>query len=170
MDESKGKTLFLIRHAKSSWDHAGLADHDRPLNKRGQHDAPMMGQRLLTRNTAPDQIYSSTALRALSTARAMASELGLDPDAIITDQDLYLASASELLHRVQHFDDAADCCFLVSHNPGITSFANRLANLDIDNVPTCGIVELNMNIQHWPEAQWGRARLLDFDYPKKIRP
>ena len=91
------KTLTLVRHAKSSWDDTELADFDRPLNRRGERDAPEMARRLAATGDPPDRIVSSPALRALQTARVLAPALGIDPASLVTESRVYEASYSRLV-------------------------------------------------------------------------
>lgn len=167
MHSPQPKTLLLVRHAKSSWNHPGLSDHDRPLNQRGEHDAPMMGARLARRAKVPQRIITSTALRAARTAEAIAAELDYPHKAIVREPALYLAPASVMLELLQGFDDRHHCYLLVSHNPGITELINRLGDRPIDNLPTAGVVELRFDCAHWSELRWGSGQQTYFDYPKK---
>jgi len=91
------RTLYLMRHAKSSWDYPELSDHDRPLNARGRRDAPLMGRQLLSRDVSLDLILSSTAARALTTATPVARELNFDPEKLQTDPEIYCADQYGLL-------------------------------------------------------------------------
>jgi phosphohistidine phosphatase len=163
------KQLLLIRHAKSSWKQAGMADFDRPLNPRGERDAPNMGERLSRAGVAPDVIVSSTARRAADTARVFAEQLGHDPAELVLDSELYLASPPELLEAVRRLEPRVEHAALVAHNPGITDFVNALAGTYIDNVPTCGVARLRLDIEEWRNADAGCAELVEFDYPKRDR-
>ena len=160
------KSLFLVRHAKSSWKHPDLPDRLRPLNKHGQRDAPVMGERLAKREIAPDLITSSPASRAMATAKVIAREIGYPEEDIRADERLYGASAFELLEIIQELGDHLDRVMLVGHNPGLTDLANDLG-CDIDNVPTCGIVELAFDIDSWALVDDVEPKQMDFDYPKK---
>src|ERR1700752_5046969 len=91
------KTLFLVRHAKSSRDDPSLPDRERPLDDRGLQDAPKMGKRLRKRAVEPDLLVSSPALRALTTAQLMADEIGYQRKAIVVDERLYASSPDDLL-------------------------------------------------------------------------
>lgn len=161
------KLLTLIRHAKSSWKQAGIDDFDRPLNKRGERDAPRMGERLARSGAAPDVIVSSSAQRATRTAQLIAEELGIDPAELALDPELYLASPGQLLETVRALDPGIEHAALVAHNPGVTDFVNGLAGVRIDNLPTCGIARLRLDIERWRDADTDCAALLDFDYPKR---
>lgn len=158
------RTLLLIRHAKSSWQEADLEDIDRPLNNRGVRDAPIMGQRLLARSLMPDLIVSSPAVRALATARAIAHEVSYSLETIVVDDELYAAHPQDVLDAVSAFDDAVQFAMVVTHNPAITELANRFSDAPIENVPTCGI--LTIEVSAWSRID--AATLVDFDYPKKF--
>ena len=158
------KTILLIRHAKSSWKFPDLKDIDRPLNKRGNRDCVLMSAVLADMQVHFDKIISSPAERAMSTAKAFASE-----DKIFTDQRLYLESISRLLTIIHEQDDAIQCVALVSHNPGITDFANFLAKADIENIPTSGIVGIQYDCNSWKEIEKGKGKMLFFEVPKKHR-
>jgi phosphohistidine phosphatase len=160
------KTVYLIRHAKSSWDDEDLDDFDRPLNDRGLKDAPRMGKRLQDRVVVPDIIYASPALRALTTAQIIAEIIGYPVKAIQTDRRMYNADEDVLLEILQSVLDKNNCIFMVSHNPGITAFANALFNQSIENIPTTGIVAGELNINSWRSAKWGVGKQLIFDFPK----
>ena len=114
------KTLLLMRHAKSSWTVNGQPDRDRPLNERGSLDAPAMGAHLLRQNVCPDRIVSSSACRALTTARKVAQTCGLADDDVVMLDSLYHASPRAILDDVQALDDdEAQCILVVAHNPGM---------------------------------------------------
>ena len=161
------KRLTLVRHAKSSWSDRAATDHDRKLSGRGKRDAPRMGRRLRARGVKPSLILSSTAERALATARIIAFELGLPRDFPTTEPALYHAWPYTILDIVQRQDDACSDLMLVGHNPGFTEFANALApDFRIDNLPTAGIVAVELDVETWPEADAGSARFVFYDYPK----
>lgn len=161
------KTLYVIRHAKSSWANPALSDFDRPLNKRGEKDAPTMAKRLKKRNVTPDLLLSSPAARALATCQIIAKEAGYSKSKIKTDKNLYHAEDAEILRIIQTLDNKYSCVWIFGHNPGLTDFVNLLADADIDNVPTCGVVACSINIQSWDEAGKGKGFVISFDFPKK---
>ena len=126
------KTLVLVRHAKSSWSDPSLDDFDRPLNKRGERNAPEMGRRLGESGLQPDIFVSSPANRARSTAEIIAKELDYPADNIIYHGDLYHASPGDLLEAVRSLGDNIETAFLFGHNPGITSnCSSRIRNMRI---------------------------------------
>lgn len=160
------KTLYLIRHAKSSWDDPSLRDEDRPLNERGLRDAPRMGKRLKEKDVVPDLMISSPANRALTTCRIIGKILKYREEHIKLCPELYHASEEDILHVVHTLNNKHDEVLIFGHNPGITEFANRLTNEHIINIPTCGIAACALNIDHWEETDWGKGKLLFFDFPK----
>ena len=145
------KTLYLVRHAKSSKDDPSLADRDRPLADRGRKDAPMMGKRLAKRDVKPDLLVSSPALRALTTAQLMADEIGYARKKIVLDDRLYGSSAHGLLAVVRALDKKVDRVMLVGHNPEFTELAHRLSS-DIADMPTCAIAEFRFDTKTWSDV------------------
>lgn len=161
------KTLYVIRHAKSSWDDPTLSDFDRPLNNRGKKDAPEMGKRLKQRKVLPDLFLSSPAERARTTCYAIAEELGYPESKIKTDKNLYHAEDAEILRIIQSLDNKYACVWIFGHNPGLTDFVNLLADAGIDNIPTCGVVACSLNVQSWDEVSRKKGVVTFFDFPKK---
>ncbi len=166
------KKLLLVRHAKSSWDNLAMNDLDRPLNERGEKDAPHMAKILKQREVYPDRMISSPAVRALATCKAFAKILQFDSHKIETVDTLYHASAATLLNVLaslkEHPRDKEDIVLLFGHNPGITEFANELLDVHIGNIPTCGMVAATLTIDEWKEISFGCGEMDSFDYPKKF--
>jgi phosphohistidine phosphatase len=160
------KTLLMVRHAKSSWKDPDLADHRRPLNKRGKKAAPEMGRRLRARGVLPDVIVSSDARRAVDTAVSMADMLGLPPQAIRQNPDLYLGTPDRILAVVYQLDDQWNQVMLVGHNPGLTEMANRFTPAPIANIPTAGVVALRFNTRSWRNIDRDNLEFSWFDFPK----
>jgi len=161
------KTLVIVRHAKSSWDNPGLSDHERPLNKRGLKDAPVMGARLVQWGPPVDRVISSSAARALATAELVTQEMGLAWDEIQIEDALYHATEEEMLEIIQEQDDYIDGVMLFGHNPGMTYLVNDLSNLDLDNLPTCGVVILQFEVDSWTEVGEVQAISEQLDFPKR---
>ncbi len=161
------KTIYVIRHAKSSWDDISVADINRPLNERGNHDAPYMGKRLKERRVVPDLLISSTAKRALDTSEKIGAILNYAKEKIKTYRDLYHAEDESILRVVKTINAKHDTVLIFGHNPGLTDFVNRLTNTNIDNIPTCGIVACTLNVNSWEDTDWGKGEVAFFDYPKK---
>lgn len=164
------KRLFLIRHAKSSWDAQGLDDIDRPLNKRGKRDAPFMGARLQRYGVQPDLIYTSPARRARTTAQLIAGCLGYPEERIEQHAGIYSSELNRLLELVQQTDNGVNVLFLVGHNYVLTDLAEFLTGEALGNVPTCGIVGVAFDIRSWKDVAGGEGQMLFFDYPKKHAP
>ncbi|MTI19740.1 histidine phosphatase family protein [Fulvivirga sp. RKSG066] len=160
------KTLYLIRHAKSSWKFPELSDAERPLNKRGKRDAPDMGKRLKNKGLFPDLMLSSPANRALTTCQMIAKALDYPKEAIETDRRVYHAGVSELLRVVQGIDDTWNTVCLFGHNPGFTDFANELTHSDIYNIPTCGVFACSFDVDSWKDVGYGKGKRTHYDFPK----
>jgi phosphohistidine phosphatase len=162
------KRLTLVRHAKSSWKNAALADIDRPLNGRGKRDAPLMGAHLVALGCQPDIILVSPARRARKTAQLLAAALGGVSGRVLVDPALYEASAALLLERVRTLDERWQHVMLIGHNPGLTDFANLLTAAGIDNIPTCGVLVAELDIDSWPVADAGCGRTFLYIAPKDL--
>lgn len=161
------RTLYLVRHAKSSWDNPELDDFDRPLNDRGKRDAPRMARRMKEREIVPDLLYSSPAARALKTCKEFAKVLGIKESAIKTDPELYHAGADLLLKKIQGLNDKHDMVMVFGHNPGLTEFANLLTGEHILNIPTAGVVAIRFKSGSWKAIGEGTGKLEFFDFPKR---
>lgn len=161
------KRLFLIRHAKSSWDDSGLTDYERPLNKRGERDAPFMAQILKKEKIFPDAVYSSPAVRAITTAEIFAGEIGFDFKKIITENSIYDSGIRELEAIVQSIPASYKTVFIFGHNPAFTYYANHLGNKLVTNIPTCGIVGIEINVESWKNVERGKGKTFFFEFPKK---
>jgi phosphohistidine phosphatase len=161
------KKLFLIRHAKSSWDDASLPDEERPLNKRGKKDAPLMGALLHKQGVTPDLIISSPAKRAFSTAKKMAKELNYPKDHIQTFDKLYLSSPAALLEVIQSQPAEVRTLLLFGHNPELTQLVSQLCDQPVDSIPTSGVVCISFQADSWQKIAANNSRFDFFDYPKK---
>ena len=159
------KTLFLIRHAKSSWDDPALPDMDRPLNDRGRRDAPKMGERLAKRDVKPDLILSSPAMRALKTAEIIAKKLDYRRKDIVVDDRLYAVGADDLLDVIHKLDDKLERVMLFGHNPELTELAHRLSN-KITHIPTCAVAEFTFDAKSWSKIGKVKPAKVALDYPK----
>ncbi len=160
------KQLLLVRHAKSDWDNIKLSDFDRPLNSRGEKNAPEMARRLLKRGKIPQQIVSSPAVRALTTAQHFAKELGLNKSDIVKEEEIYEALTSTLINVVNLLDNSYSFTALFGHNPGITDLVSKLCNKDLYNIPTCGMVLIQFPFPDWSMISVGTGEIVFYDYPK----
>lgn len=160
------KKLFIIRHAKSSWKDSALDDFSRPLSKRGKSDAPMMGNRLKKRKISPDIIISSPAKRAKTTAEIIAKELKYSKD-ILFDDEVYESTLTKLHEIVTKVDDNNTTLFLVGHNPSLNMLAEHYVDFS-ENIVTCGVLEIEFDCNRWMDIDAKNAKLISYDYPKKI--
>ncbi len=160
------RRVTLVRHAKSSWDTPGQADHDRPLNERGKRNAPMMGKRLLARGARPSLILTSTAKRARETAKIIAFQINYPREFIHSEADLYLATPEKILSVIAAQDDNFHDLLVVGHNPGMTELATRLSGRPIGNLPTAGVICVDVKLAGWSELGTVQGNMVYFDYPK----
>ncbi|MDH3274067.1 MAG: histidine phosphatase family protein [Gammaproteobacteria bacterium] len=161
------KTLTLVRHAKSSWHDTDLSDRERPLNKRGIRDAPIMGRRAVEAGIRPSLIIASPAVRAWTTAKIFATALGYPIEFLQREDDIYLASLDSLLDVVASQDPGFNNLMLFGHNPGLTDFANYLSPGLTHNLPTAGVVSVEIDRDDWLLFERPKTELLVYDYPKK---
>lgn len=161
------KTLIIIRHAKSDQHGMFASDFERPLNKRGEHDAPMMAERLKNRKIKIDAFVSSPANRALTTCTLFCKTFDVSIHDIIKIDALYHAPRDTFYQVINNLDDQFNTVSVFSHNPGITDFANSLCHgLYIDNMPTCAMLAVESDIHSWKDFRTAEKKFLFFDYPK----
>ncbi len=141
------KQLILIRHAKSSWNQPNLSDFDRPLNERGERDAPVMGKRLLERGIRPNALVSSPAKRAFSTACVIAEALGFPPQQIRTEPRIYEATVGTLLAIIQALENRHQQVLLFGHNPSMSELSRYLSGESLEELPTCGVFALQFTLK-----------------------
>ncbi|HSM31425.1 MAG TPA: histidine phosphatase family protein [Woeseiaceae bacterium] len=160
------KTLTLVRHAKSSWKDTSLPDRDRPLNKRGKRDAPEMGRRITDAGIRPSLIVSSPAVRAWATAKVIANQIDYPREFLQRDSALYLASVDGILDVIVSQDAGFNNLMLVGHNPGFTDFANYLVPGLTNNIPTAGVVCVELDTDDWSLYDKPDVKLVLYDFPK----
>ncbi len=173
------KYLTVVRHAKSSWDQPGAADHDRALNDRGLRAAPAVA-RFLARTyfggngadrllPSPDRIISSTALRAMTTAQLMCDSFSLPVDVMTLDSRLYLAETEVILDVVRHLNEDAAHAMIFGHNPGMSEFVDKmLARTTVPGLPTCATVIMGLPHEFWGLSDWHEAQLIAYITPKAL--
>ena len=160
------KTLFLLRHAKSSWSDTNLADFDRPLNDRGQRTAPQMGNLMKSRGYLPDVVISSPAARARHTAE-LASEAAGIRERLQFEPRIYEASPSTLLDITNSIDDSVSAAMLVGHNPGMEGFV-RLLTGAVERMPTAALAVIEVTVDSWKDVPSGRGQLIEVIRPKEV--
>lgn len=162
------KSLYLVRHAKSSWDQVALDDFERPLTDRGHRNAIMLGKLLKEQKIIPDLLISSPANRAAMTARLISEQIKYLLSDIIFDPKIYLASTSLLYDILRTLKNEYEQVMIVGHNPGLTSLVNDLADEDVPNLPTCSIYGLRLKIKSWSELSKKCGQKILYEYPKKF--
>jgi phosphohistidine phosphatase len=160
------KIITIVRHAKSSWKDMSLPDRKRPLNKRGRRDAPEMGRRIREHGVRPSLIITSPATRAWTTAKIIAREINYPKEFLQREDGLYLASLDDILDIVMAQDNGFNNMMVVGHNPGLTDFANFLVPGLTDNLPTAGVVSVEIDQDDWSLYERPKSKLLVHDYPK----
>jgi phosphohistidine phosphatase len=160
------RQLLILRHAKSSWADASLDDWQRPLNKRGLHDAPRVGDLLRARSLVPDLIITSDAVRARTTAEAVAKAAGY-PRELVVEPALYLATPEDMTAVLNGVaDDTARRVMIVGHNPGLESLIHQLTG-EYRAMPTAALAQLALPIDHWSELDLSaRATVVEAWQPK----
>ena len=169
------KRLLLLRHAKSSWDDSGIADHERPLAPRGERAAAAVAAYLAQRGAAPDLVLCSTAVRARQTLERMLAALPGRPE-VRTTRELYLAEPERILGLVQGVDDGAAGLLVVGHNPGLGELAASLAGTGDakplarlrERFPTFAVAVLEFDVASWRDVAPGGGRLAGFATPKDL--
>lgn len=162
------RTLYLVRHAKSSWGQPGLRDFDRPLNERGQKDAPRMAQMLVKQGIKPDLIISSPAKRALTTALFFAEAFNISAEDVMREANIYEALPTEIYRILSELPDAAMTAMLLGHNPTMTEVANHFTDDFIENVPTCGVVKIASSAETWKAFYEGNSKVTACYFPKEV--
>jgi phosphohistidine phosphatase len=159
------KHLYLIRHAKSDWSNESKSDFERGLNKRGKKAILTMANALKEKKVMPDLILASPAKRARLTANGLAKEIGYTGKIKYIDA-LYMAEPLDVLSIIKEIKDKYDNVCIVGHNPETTQLTNLMVEEYIENVPTLGIVALELPIKHWQQFKPEKVKLNFFIYPK----
>lgn len=170
------KTLLVLRHAKSSWDDAGLADFDRPLNSRGRNAAPTMGWWIRRENLVPELALVSAARRALDTWELVAPVFDA-PVPVRVEHDLYGADADDILRNIQAVGDDVDTLLVLGHNPGLEDLARVLATKGEEKplkrmrkkFPTAAIAVIDFDTENWSEIEPGAGTLRAYVKPKDLK-
>ena len=164
MNLTQMKTLYIFRHAKSSWDNPDLADFERPLNHRGKTAAPFMGEVMRRHGFIPEVILSSPAVRARETARLAkeAGDLGAD---IKHEERIYEASPQTLRQVAAEIEDEADAAMIVGHNPGMEGFI-RLLTGERESMPTAALAIIELDIDSWKDIDANSGTLQKVMRPK----
>ena len=158
------KTLYVLRHAKSSWENDELADFDRPLNERGNRAAPFIGEVMKANGLEPELILASSAVRASETARLVKEAAGLDAE-IKHNERIYEASTQTLQNIVGSIDDSFDSVMIVGHNPGMEGFVRFLTGKS-EPMPTAALAVIDLDISGWGQIDGAPGKLRKLFRPK----
>jgi phosphohistidine phosphatase len=162
------KRLYLVRHAKSSWEPGTLPDAERPLNERGYRDAPRVGGYLAKKYERPDRVVSSPAIRAYSTAFILCQRWQYPPGAILLEPNLYETDAEAYADTVRLQDHAVQSLLLAGHNFSISHFLCFLLGGTVADMPTCAVAVLDLDVPDWSAVQRGCGRLVEQILPKSL--
>ncbi len=160
------KKLYIIRHGKSDW-HQNKTDFERPLNKRGQRDAPNMGKYLKKHHNTPNLIVSSPANRAISTARLIANEVDYPLENIVEAPSIYEAPLSNILEIIHRLPNDKDVVYLFGHNPGLSMLSSYLTDENV-NMTTCNVVIVTPQVDEWSNLVAGTCLLDTHLLPKEL--
>lgn len=156
------KTLYIVRHAKSSWEYDNIEDIDRPLKKRGIKDAHLLSNFLAKEISKPDVFVSSSANRALHTAVIFCENFEYPLSNLKIKRQLYSFSDGYLVKTVKALDDSFNSAIIFSHDHGINTFVNKFGDKPIAHVPTCGVIGIKFESKHWKDIKRGKTVLVEF--------
>ena len=156
------KTLYIVRHAKSSWEYQGIKDIDRPLKKRGINDAYLVSEVIQKKVKTPNLFVSSCANRALHTAMIFGYTFNFPLTNVKIRKELYSFSDGYLIKTVKAFDDGFESAIVFSHDHGINTFVNKFGDKFISHVPTCGVIGIRFKDNHWKNIKKGETFLVEF--------
>ncbi len=160
------KTLFLLRHAKSSWADAGQPDFARPLNERGQKSAPLVGRFMRRENLLPDLVLSSPAMRARETITLVAAA-GKFSCEVRYDERIYAASLARLLEIVTQLEESTGAVMIVGHNPGMEELVLHLTS-EQQHMPTAALACIRLDIEKWSKSRAASGHLEQLIRPKDL--
>lgn len=163
------KTIYIVRHAKSSWDDISLTDHDRPLSKTGVRKTKRIIDFLLQQQISPDLMISSTAVRARDTAFQIAKGIGYPEADIVLDNALYHAGYEDIYTTLFGIEDKADSVMLFGHNPTLTYFVNNFVRPEIDNLPTAGVVSVSFSTDKWEKLAKAKFQINFVVFPRTLK-
>jgi phosphohistidine phosphatase len=163
------KTLYIVRHAKSSWDFPNLRDHDRPLLPKGEKRTRKIAVFLEKENIKPDLMISSTAVRAYETAVIIAKQLGYPVKNIISESKFYDSGILSIMDVLYGLDNKVNSVMIFGHNPSFTSLANKFLHNPIEWLPTSGLVSISFDAEKWEEILLVERKTNFVIFPKMLR-
>jgi len=162
------KTVYVMRHAKSSWGEPGLDDFDRPLLEKGKKRTRTIIEYLLQKGIKPGLIVSSPAVRASETAQILAHGLSIDKESLRFDKSIYTSDAERLEDIFYDLPKQVDSLMLIGHNPAVTNFVNPYLENKIDALPTSAVVAIQFNTNEWEKVFDSVAVVLFIIFPKML--
>ncbi|MDG1253079.1 MAG: histidine phosphatase family protein [Schleiferiaceae bacterium] len=162
------KTVYLVRHAKSSWDYPHLDDRDRPLKGRGMRDAHLMADYVTQQSDVTPRLYSSPATRAVHTAMIFARHFQIPLDSVSVKEELYESSSDQIRDFLQGMPLRDDSVMIFGHNPTFEEFIDRCLHQPLGRVPTAAVACLHFPVADWKDLDF-EAELLFFDFPKNLK-
>ena len=161
------KRLILIRHSKSSWKDLSLTDFNRPLNRRGKSDGPLMAEYLKRKIDKIDYLHSSSSVRTFETSKYFIKQIQFGQ--IEYDDALYHCSSASILKMIMNYSDDYQTAMIIAHNPGLTNLINNITNISIDNLPTTSIAKIDFDCDHWRDVSSKNSNLIDLKFPKQLK-
>ena len=163
------KTIYIVRHGKSSWDDFNLSDHDRPLNKTGIKKTTRIVDYLKKKKVQPELFVSSSAVRAKTTAFQIAEGLGYPIQKVVIEESLYHAGEDDIFSALFGLPDGINSVMLFGHNPTLTDFVNNFLNPKIDNLPTTGVVSIVFKTDKWEKLAEANFQLNFVVFPGMLK-
>ena len=161
------KKLIIVRHSKSSWKDLSLDDFNRPLNKRGKEDGPIISNYLSKRVNIIDSLHSSSSVRTFETSKFFIQRIKFGK--IKYDDNLYHSSSRSILTLIKNYSNEYSSVMVIAHNPGLTNLINQITNISLDNLPTTGLAEIDFNCDRWKDISAENSNLIDLKFPKQLK-
>ena len=161
------KKLIIVRHSKSSWKDLSLDDFNRPLNKRGKEDGPIISNYLSKKTNFIDFLHSSSSVRTFETSKFFTERIKFGK--VKYDDSLYHSSSISILSLIKNYSNEYSSVMLIAHNPGLTHLINQITNISLDNLPTTGLAEIHFSCNKWNEISSKNSNLIDLKFPKQLK-
>ena len=161
------KKLIIVRHSKSSWKDLSLDDFNRPLNKRGKEDGPIISNYLSKKTNFIDFLHSSSSVRTFETSKFFTERIKFGN--VKYDDSLYHSSSGSILNLIKNYSNEYSSVMLIAHNPGLTHLINQITNISLDNLPTTGLAEIHFSCNKWNEISSKNSNLIDLKFPKQLK-
>ncbi len=163
------KTIYIVRHAKSSWEDLSLDDHDRPLSKTGIRKTERIVKYLRKKEIKPELFVSSSAVRAKETAFQIAEGLEYPIEKVKIDKAIYHASSETIFSTLFGLPDEIDSVMVFGHNPTMTYFVNNFLDPEIDNLPTTGVVSVGFKTHKWEKIAEAKFQINFVVFPRMLK-